>query len=84
MMAAGARDYPKLAAWLDARGARCMWIAEDTPGDSQIEAWRLGNGRGVLIECHGGQSGWDLWTNCDSIDIAETLADADARTGGPT
>ena len=78
---AGAHEYPKLAAWLDARNARRMWVAQDTPGDSHIEAWRLGNGRGVLIECHGGRSGWDIWTNGGSIDVEETLADADARTG---
>jgi hypothetical protein len=75
-----ARDYPHLSAWLDRHNGRQLWVAE-TPHGNRIEAWQMHGGRGILVEIHPGGHGWDLWTNADTIQIDETLADAERRVG---
>ena len=79
-----ATDYPQLASWLNARGATLLWSTEVDGCEARIEAWQLGNGRGVLVELYEEHGGWDIWTNFSGLDAGDALQNADVRCGYPS
>lgn len=77
--AASIGSYSELLDWLTENGARCMWQLPAV-GDQSVGCWRVGKGVAIVVT-HANQAGWDIYTACDSNDIAETLADAAHRCG---
>jgi hypothetical protein len=83
------REMPDaVRAWLNKHNGQCLWQQKfgQPPGPgreidtrSLIETWAV-NGRVVVFQFHA-IGGWDLYTPCDSNDVAKTLADAEARIG---
>ncbi len=71
-------SYPQVWEWLCKHNGRCCYQLKY--GTNNIEGWRVGNQVVVFILYPDGM-GWDLATMLNSNDIAETLADAEARCG---
>ncbi len=82
-------NYPPLRDWLAKHKARRLWQTTQDgklPDEfnSSIELWILPNGAGFLLIIRGGKRGWDIYTECGSVDVHETLQDAEARLGVET
>ena len=85
-------DFPALATWLAERGARRVSRSthERGRGGVTLEEWNI-RGRLVVVRLswrktvrgtpEGG--GWDVLTAPETVDMAETFADVESRTGGP-
>ena len=82
-------NYPPLKEWLDKHDATCMWQVPSNPDPgydidwapvSYIECW-LVNGRPVIVVVRADKMGWDIFTDCNSARVDETLADAEKRVG---
>lgn len=74
-----------LDAWLDQYDARFVWsrdVHQPTNGlitdDTSVECYRIGRDIALVIR-H--RHGWDVFTSADRVSIAQTLADAELRTG---
>lgn len=70
-------NYPPLAKWLDENNARQAWSV-NVNRDTVVSLHVVGSGT-VLAVVRAEGHGWDLYTPCESNDIAATLADASAR-----
>lgn len=79
-------NYPPLKEWLDKIEARCVdQIPVNGPIEptAYLEKWGTPNGRMFIIEVRANRMGWNIFTDCASNTIAETLADADRRIKDP-
>lgn len=74
-------NYPPLKEWIDKHGHSCMWDAK-TSGDCRVEAWLVQPELSlVILTIRPFRRGWDLFTSCQSNNIAETIRDANVRCG---
>lgn len=75
-------NYPTLEAWLTDINARCLWQADVESSMRSVEAWTA-NGNMFVIVMYECRRGFNIFTALDSINIADTFADAERRMGIP-
>jgi len=72
-------NYPALREWLTKHRARCMWQMYEEERRS-VEGW-LVNARLVVLVVYPRREGWEIFTGVSSLDIAESLAEAEKALG---
>jgi hypothetical protein len=62
--------------WLEKHHATRLWSAKIATGE--LSCYVI-NANAFLVTRHAKDHGWDIFTSCGSIEVADTLADAEAR-----
>lgn len=70
----------QLDAWLDKHGARMLWERRGTHRDASTALYSFKHGACAVVVRYV-DGGFSVFTETSSIDIAETLADAEKRMG---
>jgi hypothetical protein len=74
----GVENNPPLRDWLNKHNAKCIWQHWDSA--HSIEGWTIA-GNLFIINIYSDNRGWDIYTGQASIDVTDTLKDAEKRLG---
>lgn len=72
-------NYPELAQWLRRHECVCLERTVTVNGRIALETWRTRAGAVFVLQVHAKRHGWDVFTASDTLDIQETLRDAERR-----
>jgi hypothetical protein len=74
-------NYPMLNDWLEKHRARCNWqmpLGGVKKPAAYVESW-IANGHEFIVRVNANQTGWEIYTACDSNSAPATLHDAELR-----